>query len=419
MKKPSAGSWKKVSVENLAGLGAERLAEILVGVAGTRADLKRRLRMELAAQQGPAALTVEIDKRLTAFETSRGKVTWRQRPAFIRDLDALRGLIADRLASLDVAAAIDRLWRFMGTARQVGARYHARSDELDAVYARAAGDLGAWLCFAPAGPAAAALVESLTGDPSGWTAWLPALLGPAPRAVAQDALRFMAERRGAVPGWISLVRQLADAAGDADAFRATYPAEALLTPTIATDVARRLLGADRIEDAGDVLRAAAPKPGLRPRRGSASVDDEWESAWIDYLERAGRTGEAQAVRWSSFERTLSADRARAFIARLADFDDVEAEAKAFAIAGAYTDFEVGLRFLMGWPSLPEAARMIERRSDEVQVAAETAELWAAKLRSRQPKAAHILLRRTAAAAFRRRDFKTCDRLMAEAETICV
>ena len=49
MKKPSPGSLKKVTAENLAALGAGRLAEILVSVADTRADLKRRLRMELAA----------------------------------------------------------------------------------------------------------------------------------------------------------------------------------------------------------------------------------------------------------------------------------------------------------------------------------------------------------------------------------
>src|ERR1700743_1878396 len=125
MKRPSAGSQKKVTVENLIGLGAEALAEILVGVADTRADLKRRLRMELAAEQGPAALTAEIDKRLNAFETSRGKVTWRQRPAFIRGLEALRALMADRRAPMDAPAAIERLWRFMDTAPQIGSRYRA------------------------------------------------------------------------------------------------------------------------------------------------------------------------------------------------------------------------------------------------------------------------------------------------------
>src|ERR1700761_3949302 len=122
MARRSSGSRKKVTAETLVGLGAERLAEILADVADTRVDLKRRLRMELAAEEGPGPLAVEIDKRLSSFETSRGQITWRQRPAFIRDLDALRELIVDRLAPLDVSAAIDRLWRFMDTARQIETR---------------------------------------------------------------------------------------------------------------------------------------------------------------------------------------------------------------------------------------------------------------------------------------------------------
>jgi len=81
------------------------------------------------------------------------------------------------------------------------------------------------------------------------------------------------------------------------------------------------------------------------------------------------------VRWSSFERTLSVDRARAFIGLLDDFDDVEAESRAFALAASYADFEAALRFLMEWPSLVEAARMIQRRSDGPG-ASEAAELWA-------------------------------------------
>jgi len=417
MARRSSGVRKKVTAETLLGLGAERLAEILADVADTRVDLKRRLRMELAAQEGPGPLTVEIDKRLNAFETSRGKITWRAGPAFIRDLDALRDLIVARLAPLDVSAAVDRLWRFMDTAAQSSRRYRERNGELDAVYARAAAGLGGFLASRAAGPAAAALVESLTRNPSGWKAWLPGLLEAAPKPIAEDALRVMAEQRGAAPGWISLIRCLADAAGDLGAFRATYSADALKTPAVAVELARRYLTAGDVEAAGDALRAAAPSPRARTR--TPEPDVEWETLWIDYLDRVGRNEEAQAVRWSSFERTLSVERARAFIGRLVDFDDVEAEARALAVAAECPDFQAGLRFLMAWPALPDAARMIERREGDIDVGPEAAELWAAKLRRRQPKAAHLLLRRAAAAAFRRRDFTACDRLTQEAETIPV
>jgi hypothetical protein len=41
------------------------------------------------------------------------------------------------------------------------------------------------------------------------------------------------------------------------------------------------------------------------------------------------------------------------------------------------------------------------------------------LRRRFPAAAHLLLRRAAAAAFKRREFKACNRLTQEAETIAL
>lgn len=404
-----------MTAETLLGLGAERLAEILADVADTRVDLKRRLRMELAAQEGPGPLTVEIDKRLTAFETSRGRITWRAGPAFIRDLDALRDLIVARLAPLDASAATERLWWFMATAPQSYRRYRERNGELQAVFEQAAADLGDLLASVMVGPASAALVDAVTANPSGWKAWLPALLGHTPKAVAEDALQAISERRGAVPGWITLIRQLADAAGNIDAYAATYEVVAIETPHVAVELARRYRAAGRLDEAGAVLARAAPKPDRRGRLPEPDAD--WETLWIDYLEASGGAEEAQAVRWAAFERTLSPARARDFISRLADFDDVEAETLAFERAAAFADFEKGLGFLMAWPALGDAARMIEKRADEIEVASEQAELWAAKLRRRFPQAAHILLRRAAAAAFRRRDFKTCDRLSAEAETI--
>src|SRR5438046_94665 len=122
MKKPTPASQKKVTPENLERLGAARLAELLAEVAEIRPDLKRRLRMELAAEQGAEHLLVEIDKRLAAFQTSRSKVSWRQRNAFIREVEALRGLIAGRLAELDGSAALERLVALLETARRVKGR---------------------------------------------------------------------------------------------------------------------------------------------------------------------------------------------------------------------------------------------------------------------------------------------------------
>ena len=122
-------------------------------------------------------------------------------------------------------------------------------------------------------------------------------------------------------------------------------------------------------------------------------------------------------RWASFEATLSVERAKAFTRRLADFEDVEAENRAFAIAAGHKDFQRGLAFLMEWPAVAEAGRMIEARPDDIQVTLDQVELWAPKLRQTKPRAAYLLLRKATADAFRRREFTICDRLTHEADAI--
>jgi hypothetical protein len=416
MKRPTVASLKKVTAENLAALGADRLADILVSVADTRPDLKRRLRMELAAAQGPEHLVTEIDRRLGSLETSRGKIGWRQRPSFVRDVDALRRLIAERLATMEVAAAVDRLWTFMELPKRIGARFKDRDGAMAAVFGLAAGDLGRLMSGYDPVLASARLVDALAGQPSAWAEWLPSFLEQSPAPLAGQALRLVSERRSAAPGWLTLARQLADAAGDVDAFAATYPKDALATPSAAAEIGRRLLAAGRVEDAGRVLAAAAPKPAFLKGRLPAP-DFDWESAWIDYLDGSGQVDAAQAVRWASFERTLSVERAKAHVGRLTGFDDVEAEQRALEHAATHADAERGLRFLMDWPALAEAGRMIQARADDLQPEPEEAEAWAAKLRRRQPAAAELLLRKAAAAALRRRDVKTAARLVEEADTI--
>ncbi|WP_091736079.1 DUF6880 family protein [Phenylobacterium immobile] len=417
-KGPTVASLKKVTPENLASLGVERLAELLVSVAETRPDLKRRLRMELAANQGPEHLAAEIDKRLGSLQTSRGHVVWRQKPAFVRDLDALRRLIAERLTELDPAAALDRLWLFLQTAQPVARRFRDRDRDgaVAAAYVRAAADLGRLLADQDPHLAANALIDAVAADPEPWAVWAPETLRESSAAMAAVALKAARGRLGGAAPSLAVVRALAQAAGDLDALRGSWSLQALANPSVAAALAPQFLAAGRVGEAGEILRAAAPQP-TGPSGRLPPPDFAWESAWIDYLDQAGETAAAQDVRWASFERTLDVDRARSFTTRLADFDDVEAEGRAFAYAAAHTDFERGLGFLMAWPALAEAARMIAARPDDLDIDPAQAELWAAQLRRRFPAAAHRLLRAAAAAAFRRREFKLCDRLTEEADTI--
>lgn len=418
MAKPSLASQKKVTAENLSSLGADRLAQILVEVAETRTDLKRRLRMELAAGLGAVHLVPEIDKRLGALETSRGQVTWRQKPAFLRDLDAVRGLITDRLAAEAPDAARERLWRLLTTYGQTSRRLRDREAAFETIYERAASDLGALLALQDPHLAGHALIEAAVRAPQAWAQWLPHTMARASADIARRALVLAQARAVSAPGWMLVIRALADAAGDVAAWRDTHTKAAIVTPPIATALARRWLAAGEVEAAGQALAAAAPKPkGLLGRL--AAPDFDWETAWIDYLEAAGDPDAAQAIRWASFQRTLDLDRAKAFVGRLSDFDDVEAEAKVIDYAATHPAFDKGLALLMAWPALAEASRMIETRGQDAQITPEDAEAWAAKLRRRFPAAAHRLLRRGAATAFKQRAFKVSERLSEEADTIAL
>jgi hypothetical protein len=416
MKRPTVASQKKVTPDNLARLGVERLAELLAEAAAARPDLKRRLRMELAAQHGAEHLAVEIDKRLGSLETSRSKVSWRQRPGFVRDLDGLRTLISERMAQLDRVAALNRLWIFMDTARRIGGRVRDRDGELAAVYQRAAADIGVLCAQGSAETAADGLAQALVRDPRRWADWLGPVLEHASAEMADAALRQVSQAPEPSPVLILLIRQLADAAGNIDAVRATYTAAALKSAPVAAAIADRLLAAGRTEEAGAMLQASGPAPTGRGREAQP-VDFDWETVWIDYLERSGQAEAAQTARWTSFERTLSGARVKAFMARLTGFDDVEAESRAFDLAAAHPDAGLALAFLMEWPAPADAARMIMARADEIQVPADKAEAWAGTLQARYPPAAHLLLRRAAAAAFKRRDFATSERLTQEADAI--
>ncbi len=415
MKRPSTAGLKRVTPENLARLGAERLAEILVEVAETRVELKRRLRMELAAEQGPDALRAEIDRRLATLAASHGRISWRQRPAFVRDLDGLRGLIAGRLADLDAPAARDRIFEFLALAHRSQVRARDPERAVPRVFARAAEDAVRLIAVRPPAEAGARLAAAIAEAPGDWADWLATALAEAP-ALAAAALAWLPAREG--PPWALVRRRLADAAGDPDRFADTFGPEALKTPSIAAEVAARFLAAGRLEPARAALEGAVqPRLFRKGRAGAPEPDFAWESVWIDWLEASGDPGAAQAARWASFERNLSVERAKAFTARLPDFEDVEAEHRIFAAAAAHDDAAAALDLLVGWPALPEAARLIAERAHDLRPDPDRAQRWAAVLRRRFPAAAETVLRRAAAEAFRRREFTTSTRLTEEADAL--
>jgi hypothetical protein len=100
---------------------------------------------------------------------------------------------------------------------------------------------------------------------------------------------------------------VADAEGDVDGYCA---AQQLMGPRARNDagMARRLLDTDRPAEALAILTAAEPNP--------AKNASELADLRVTVLDALGRSEEAQALRWSEFERGLRAESLRAYLKRL-------------------------------------------------------------------------------------------------------
>ena len=183
-----------------------------------------------------------------------------------------------------------------------------------------------------------------------------------------------------------MLQEIADAQGDVDSYIAQYDEQVRKVPTIAAAIARRLLAANRADEAWRIIEAVQHRRGDLP-------DNEWEDARIDVLVALGRGEEAQAARLSCFERSLSASHLRDYLKTLPDFDEFEAEQRALDYAERYSPAIQSVWFLAAWPALDRAAKVVIQRAAELdgnryEILSPAAEALAAKY----PLAATLALR---------------------------
>ena len=409
-----------LNAENLEALGVQRLAQLLMEIADGDGATKRRLRLELTAQEAPEAMAAEVRKRLTQIARSRSFADWRRVRELAVDLEAQHRAIIDKVAKIDAAEALELTWRFMEMAETVHGRCDDSNGAVGEVFRDACRDLGPLTQAAKPDPVALAdrVFAALNENGYGQYDHLIETLRPSLGAKGLDHLkrrftelarapveRPSSEKRKVI-GWGTggplyedeikarrrestvrlALREIADVQGDVDAFIDQYDERTRKVPRIAAEIARRLLAARRAEDALRTLEAA-------DHRRSDWPDFDWEDAQIDVLEALGRTNEAQAARWSCFERALSAEHLRAYLKRLPEFEDVEAEARALDYAGRYSSLLQALAFLVSWPALDRAARVVTARAAELdgdyyEMLAPSADALAAK----HPLAATLALR---------------------------
>lgn len=384
-----------LNAKNLEALGAGRLAALLIEISAGDAAAKRRLRLELAGAQSPAALAREVRKRLATIGRSRGFVGWDKTRTLVADLENQRRLIVESVAKTDLREALELLWRFMELAESVFARCDDSNGAVGDVFRAACRDFGPLAEAARPDPVALAdrAFGVLQDNGYGQFDDLIEALAPALGAKGLDRLRArfielskmpvatppQAERRtigygSGGPMYEDDIQQsgresairlalmaIADAQGDVDAFMAQYDARTRKVPKIAAKISVRLLAAGRTDEALALLDAAE-----HGRRGEFGFPDfAWDDARIEVLEALDRKAEAQDMRWSCFERALSADHLRAWLRRLPDFDDVEAEDKALAFARHFENPHRALCFLIDWPALEHAAELVAMRAREI------------------------------------------------------
>jgi hypothetical protein len=379
-------SKKTVTLDNLTALGPERLAAILVDLAETDAEVKRRLRLELAAQVGGDTIAAEIGKRITSLRNARSFVDWQKRRDFVKDLDLQRAMIVDRVAQTRADLALNLMWRFMDLAEPVINRVDDSNGSVGEVFRSACEDLGTIAVKASPDPVGLAdqVFTALSANDYGVfdhlvAAMVPALGDAGTAHLKSRLVQALADKPRKADGrdWgASAVRgalqDIADGQADIDGYIALVPLEDRSRPHMGAEIGRRLLAAGRATEALAALENARPKQ----RAGQAGHHDDrylagygdssaWEEVYIEALDATGQEELAQQLRWAAFEERLSSIQLRAYLKKLPDFEDVEAEERATRHALGFRSFPAALDFLRGWPDQARAAQLVLTRATEI------------------------------------------------------
>lgn len=407
-------SKKTLNEANLAALGAERLAALLIEVSTGSAETKRRLRLELSHNLGAEELAHDVRKRLASIRRSTSYVGWRKRKALVKDLTTQADMITNKIAPEAPEQAFDLLWQFIELAPSVYDRVDDSRGEVGDVFRAAIArfaDIAPRASISPVDLAERvwdAVRDSKYGEFDGSVTLLATALGhrgleqlkelvnsyaQSVTETPQDhaALQFLRDLRSSGGDFAAeqkarlvkaILQEIATVQNDTDGFIAQYSEAEMKRPAIAAQVAELLLSHARAEEALDVLTRAQPKGDAR-----------WHSVYIKCLFALDRVSEAQDHRWACFCETLDSQILRDYLKLIPDFEDIEAEDQAKAHAMTFDDVTASMRFFLSWSDLRSTAQLIENRTHELDGNQSEVLIQAAEaLRSRYPLAAVLLWR---------------------------
>ncbi|MCJ8140016.1 DUF6880 family protein [Falsirhodobacter halotolerans] len=404
---------KALNTKNLVPLGAARLADLLMEVTKGRADLQRRLRLELSAHQGPEDVARDLRKRYAAIRQAKGYIPRKTHRTLAKELRSFLALIDGTIAPANPDLAFDLLWELLYLAPGVLARGRDAAgilaqpfEEVMPLVARLAPALSH-----PAEGLADLVFDAVRQDTGGRFDGSVAALAPALGAaglarldrLASDATSASKIGRARL---LVLRRAIAAARGDVDAYIALFTTAQRADPATALDIAARLMDAERPEEALAHLDHAPRTPVV-------------EDGIIAALAALKRKEALAAFLRDSFAARPDADRLRAHLRLLPDFEDIEAEDAARRLAQDHPDRNAALAFFMDWPDHDAAARLILTHPDALNGHASALPTYADALVTRAPLAAVILWRKAIRAGLGRgtaaEDRQAAARLLACAE----
>jgi hypothetical protein len=404
-------STTSVTLANLERLGAARLASLLLEQGKRDRAFRERLALAIAAEAGAEELAEQIERRLIALShlSRRSRLGEAREREVEQEIQSLHDVLVEDVAPTMPGRAIDLLRRLIVMGPRVIELVGERQD-LRAIFDKAEDALARLWATYPARDIATVVdwvVSRIEEDQEH-----AINIRPYERALGEDGLRLLADRIGAAFSalpreavglrWAhtigrhydarvramvlrQILRQIADALGDVDALIAVE-SEFHPTEVDAPAIAQRLLAAGRAQDALAWLdnprfeRATRNANGLR----------------LETLEALGRRDDAQALRLSTFERTLDVPLLRDYLKRLPDFTDTEAERRIVARVAEHRSAGEALAFLTAWPALDTAASLVDARLAELKPVPPDALLNAAtRLRESHPAQAVALIRAAA------------------------
>ena len=409
-----------LNAKNLQALGAETLADLVMSLVDGNAALKREARAALLELAGDGAMAAEVRKRLVSIKKARSFVNWKKKKAFATELTRLHRTIADKIAPQNPKEALELIWLFLGLAPSVYERLGDSNGMIGEIFHNACADIGAIATRAKSDPVKLAGQVFRALMDSNHYAEFDGLLASTAQTLGDKGIAHLKAlfteaaakpekpkktRKEDVIGWStrgavyrqdierghreSTIRrslmEIADIQQDVDGFIAQLDENARKLDLNAADIAMRLVKANRASEALKFLDEA--------HQDERFFHADWIDARLTTLEALDRTDEAQAMRWSLFERSFSDDYLRDYLKKLPDFEDIEVEEKAFAHVSASKDVHRALEFFIKWPALDRAAKLIEDRHDAL-----NGDLYfllspaADALLDKHPRAATLLLR---------------------------